>query len=228
MKRTTLTRPDRAITVTSFVRDKGGPAEPKTISGQNSGCIPPFTRGGYIHPHFPLQQEEKKSTKLSELLAGAESLSPSERKELLARLSLFSLKPTPRQDDRELEMWTQAVYSALERAVGAGSGGGGGPMVLRRLLSASKNWGATQDFMATPGLRELDVGARQSVYMLLAEILVGHAKQLAQHIGAPLGPKFVANCSADVGALFESAFPGYLSSGLVGLVARRRVAGGHH
>lgn len=118
-------------------------------------------------------------------------------------------------------MWAAAAYTAMVEAIGAGVGAAHGPLVLKRHLAAASNWAKVCDFMRASGLDKLEVTQRQSVYSMLAELVVARAVSVARAVRAPLTPKFVADRAADIAAIFDLAYPGYLASGLAPMVAAR-------
>ena len=75
--------------------------------------------------------------------------------------------------------------------------------------------------MADAKLDKLAVPERQSVYNLLADLVVRHAHGISMRSAAPLSPKLVANCSNNVASIFDKAFPGYVRAGLAHIVARQ-------
>jgi hypothetical protein len=78
--------------------------------------------------------------------------------------------------------------------------------------------------MADSGLDKLKVVERQSVYMMLARLVIDKAKYVASSSNATLGPRLVGTCAANIAGVFDAAFPGYLASGLAHLVAKQLVA----
>lgn len=76
-------------------------------------------------------------------------------------------------------------------------------------------------FMADAKFDQLKVAERQSVYALLAQMVVTQAQAISRNGYAPLGPKLVANCSQNIAGLFDQNFPGYLRAGLAHIVARQ-------
>lgn len=151
-------------------------------------------------------------TVVEQLLEAADKLPPAARKQLLDHLALKST--TEQHDPRDVDMWSGAVYEALQRALGASGGSLGGPMTVKRAVGATSSFGFIRDFVADAGLADAAVMEKQAFYKLLARLLVNHAADVARHVGAPLSVKFVANNSVNVAAVFERSFPGYLRSGL--------------
>lgn len=166
---------------------------------------------------------EGEKSKLSQLLDLAATLSAGDRKQLLDQLALDQLVTSERNlaDSRDVDMWLRSIGTALQAALGGGSGTAYPPMVLKRTIGSLQNWEHVERFMHVAGLAELTVLKRQQAYNLLADLLVKHAIEIAGHTGAPLGPKLVANCVGTVGALFDRAFPGYLRAGMAGAVIDR-------
>lgn len=230
MKRVMLTRPDRSTSTTAYVR--GVPLlKPASIGVSSKGLgVKPTTPhptpiGGWGGGgDSPIKEEEKNQVSLSSVLDLVDKLPASERKTLLARLALTSQTQENKQS-RDQDLWAQAVYEALQRALGSGDGAAQGPAMIRRVLGASSAWAPVSDFMTSSRLQNLSVTERYSVYTLLARLVVDYAHKLANRIGAPLGAKLVGTCAVNVSSLFDNAFPGYVQSGLAHIVARQLAAG---
>lgn len=160
---------------------------------------------------------------VGDLLAQASTLTTAERKELLARLSLGDQEAG---DSREVDMWSAAVYEALVKAAGQGAGAVPGPAIIKRLVSPPSAWKPVADFMETSKLSRLSVSERRSVYGLLARLVVEEAEDFCHWSHAPLGPKVVVQRSRHIAGTVDHAFPGYLRSGLMPVVARSLCRGG--
>jgi hypothetical protein len=193
------------------------------------GVIYPPKGGVIYNPHpftppaDPVPQKELFKTNLEQVQHLASTLTPKEKKELLATLALEA-QPIKVKDSRDLTMWAGCVLSSLEQEIGAAGSPGSGPLVFERLISAGSGWAAVQRFMVASKMQELKVIERQGVYHLLSTLLVKHAKQVSRHTSVPLTPRFLATCSANIGSIFDAAFPGYMASGLAHIVAKRMLA----
>ena len=153
------------------------------------------------------------------LLAQVLELPNAVRKQLLDKIQLAVLTDAAANDkDRDLVMWTEAVYQRFVSGEQGSIAGGAGPLHFRKLLATSTAWPPVQDFMHTARLHELPVVDRQAVYHMLADVLVNHVREVAEHTGAALSPKMVANCTHLLRGAFESNFPGYVEAGLVKVV----------
>ena len=223
MAKVQLTRPERKQGSTDdYVKQRRG-----VITGPPSP--PPKGRGGVpVGPLFPAlskkEEKEKHSTDaLASVLDQVNQLTPEQQKELLANLALKS-QTAPSKHDRELEMWLVAVYGGLEEAIGGGGRGLSGPANVKRLLASSSSWGSVKNFMQTSNLASLSVTERQSIYVLLAKLVIDNARWISRKAGMPMSAKLVANCAVNVAGIFEQAFPGYLESGLALLVARQLIS----
>ncbi len=210
-----LVRPQREVTSYVKKKESGGQLpHPPTfpLKGKGvGGCSP---AGSVV---------EKEENQLNGVLALVDQLSASDRKLLLAKLALRS--QTARSDQpRDLDMWVQAVYDELVSTLGAGDGGGIGPQAIKRVLGSPSSWGPVADFMASSKLDKLPVTERQSVFIMLAKLVIKHARYVAGRSGAPLSAKLVGSISVNMASIFDQAFPGYLASGLAPIVARRLVA----
>lgn len=160
---------------------------------------------------------------VDEILATASQLTAKQRQELLDQLSLVNKMTRSADQDRDLDMWATAVHSALTDCVADGDGSAYGRMVVKQSLAATQNWRPMQEFMEVSRLNELKVVERQSVYHLLADLLVQHARGIASRSGVPLGPKLVGNCAHGIAGVFDQAFPGYVRAGLAKIAARQLV-----
>lgn len=176
------------------------------------------------HPGFSADGKNKQNTaeptSLGDVVAAAKNLSPIERRELLAELALDN-QLASKGAGRDLEMWSGAVSEALEDAIGRSGVSAAGPLVVRRLLSAPSAWSPVEEFMVRSKMQELTVSERNSVYLLLARLLVARCREIGRHTSAPLTPKFVAGQAPTIGAVFDAAFPGYAQAGLARFVAKR-------
>ena len=212
--RVMLTRPrrnyDGGASVTSSNKKEKSPGD--------TTPLPPLFRGRGEGGCLPQAGGENKN--VADLVASASTLSEEQRRELVALLSLdLSSKPTTA--DRDIEMWATAVHEALQEALGGALGSTVGVLAVKRVVGAHKAFEPVAEFMKRSRLGENQVRERLSVYRLLAELLVAHARKLARYNGAPLSLKLVANCTGSVAGVFDAAFPGYLAAGLAPIVAAR-------
>lgn len=145
-------------------------------------------------------------------------LSKEQRQDLLDLLALENVQGV---GGRELDMWSAAVATALEDAIGASGGAAYGQMLCKRQLGSSSTWKPIEAFMRTSGLIDLVVVERQAVYNLLARLIVDAAGYSARRSGAPLSLKLTASHTGQVNGIFERAFPGYLAAGLAYVVAKQ-------
>lgn len=209
MRRHTLAPPERKPREGQVYRK-----EKEESQGTPPLPSPPFREGGGEGVTPGVVSEIKKLTA---------TLNPSQRATLLAELSLQATQ-SDNGSIRDLDMWSQSVYAALVGANGGLAGGVPGPAVVKRSLASSGTWSIVRGFMSDSKLDLLKVTERQSVYDMLAQMVVKNAVYVSRKSGAPLSPKLVANCSTNVASLFEQSFPGYVRSGLAHIVARRLTA----
>jgi hypothetical protein len=167
-----------------------------------------------------VSKEKKGNVSLADLLEQADKLPATEKKTLLAHLALKD-QDRGTEVSRDQDMWAQAVYEALARAIGHEGGAGQGPALIKRTLSVSSVWSPIAKFLMASHLADLNVTERQSVLILIARLVTEHAQYVARKSGAPLSAKLVGSCSAHVASIFDNAFPGYLASGLAPIVARQ-------
>jgi hypothetical protein len=204
-------------------------------TGQNKGFggrgYTPSIEGGNISPSAPtpipefVQNSKQEKNEVAEILAKIKNLDKSSRRKILAHLALDSTKSTLEGKDRDLDMWSLSLYSALKAHEGSESIEGSGPLVLKRLIAASKSFEKVTDFMEASGLSKLKVVEIQSAYGLLATLLIKYAKKIATHSNLVVTSKFVINCSSNIAAVFEQAYPGYVANNLAIVVARQHAAG---
>lgn len=180
---------------------------------------PPYREGGGA----PVLPQAATEDQLDDLVAG---LTASQQKQLLDKLALAQYRPAKltKDETRDLDMWTQAIYAALVDALGGSVASAGGPLILKRLLAVPSSWTPVQAFMRDSQLEQLDVKGRMVSYQTLATLLVEHCKGVAYYLQTPLTPKFVANNCGQLGGVFENAFPGYVANGLARVIATRRLA----
>jgi hypothetical protein len=213
MKRVTLTRPVRsgASYVKPSEQGTTTPPSPLPFRGEEGEGVPPRRQN-------EMKKEKTEHISLDDLI---NSLTASERKEMLAKLALAAQPTSVDGQIRDTDMWAQAVYEALVASQAVGGGGLPGPMLVKRILSGSGSWTSVAGFMKVSKMDTLKVTERQSVYMMLAKLVVDQATYVSREQHIPMSTKLVANCAVNVGGLFEQSFPGYLGSGLALIVARR-------
>ena len=231
MKRVMLTRPVRPAT--SYVRASSKSStqgfnsevkeDPKR-SSRKPPYIPPL-KGGIVYKGSLAGGAERKENKatLEQAVDLASQLTPSERRQLLAKLALTAGALDIAQS-RDVDMWSVAVQTGLQAAHGGGDSPALGPALVKRTVGSSQAWGPVDSFMRNNGLDKLQVSHRQSVYMLLAKLVIERAQDVASYTNQPLSAKLVGTCSANVAGVFDKAFPGYIAAGLVPLVAKQLVA----
>ena len=217
MKRTILTRPLR--TAPSYVKE----VDPKKTQNHPGLYISKDIDNRPGDPKKIKDKKDKTHVSLADLLSLADQLPATERKTLLAHLALRGQTDESGQT-RDKDMWAHAVYNEIVRAFGADGGAGQGPALVKRTLSATAVWAPVADFMRASKLDALTVTERQSVYGMLAKLVVEQALYVARNIGAPLGVKLVANAASNMAAIFDRSFPGYLQAGLAPIVARQLVS----
>lgn len=213
-KRVMLTRPTyRGHGVTRASVD---PGEQAGLRKDTPHPPPPYREGGRGGA-LPAAVEVKT---LQELLVLANKLPAAEKQQLLDHLALQA-QTAPSASERDVDMWSVAIHEALQHALGEAGGALGGPILVKRVVGSPSSWKPVDAFMRASKMADLQVRERQSVYGLLADLLVKHARYVARKSGAPLSPKLVGNCTGSISGVFDAAFPGYLEAGLAPIVARR-------
>jgi hypothetical protein len=169
------------------------------------------------------EKEKEKTPEITDpeqLSSLIDSLSPQQQKQLLDLLALKASTPDA-GEARDLEMWSGAIYDALQKALGHAGGAMGGPLAVKRSCGAPSAWAPVRDFLNASGLAKLEVRHRLSTYRVIADLVVAHASRVSKRTGAPLSPRLVCNCMGSVAGIFNAAFPGYLEAGLACVVARQ-------
>ncbi len=223
MKRVTLSRPTRGAGVVAYVAPKNNKKNAQSKEAPISPSKGGINIGGFL-PMAGTEVEKKEATDLDSLLKLADQLKPADRKQLLARLALADGNANV-GSERDIDMWAQAIYAGLVAAIGHQDGAGQAPMVIKRTMAARSAWGPVADFMASSKLDTLKVVERQAVYGMLAKLVIEKAAYVSQKSGAPLSAKLVSNLTPNIAAIFDGAFPGYLQSGLVRVIAKRLTSG---
>lgn len=225
-----MSTPRRRVSFTRPARKPDASEVSETVSDENAvgvekrvPPIPPSKEGGRIGGSFPAAgkagKEKKKAEDVGDLLVRILGLPKDKRKELLARVSLAEASGSGKT--RDVDMWSDAVYTALVRVLGGPDAVGVGPLPLRRLLGARSSWSAVEQFMESSRAMGLKVPHRLAVYHMLAGLLVSDARRRARFAGVPMTARFVANAAPNIAAVFDAAFPGYAAAGLAPLVAQR-------
>jgi hypothetical protein len=218
MKRVILARPLRSAT--PYVRT----AKKEEVVGNTHPTPPPPSphrgRGGGGGITRAASHVDTENQSVDDLLASIQHLPANQRKELLAKLSL-NAQTLPSGEARDVDMWAGALYEAIVAANGGDGGGLGGPAQIKRLVAVPSAWANVANFMESSHLDQLTVTERQSVYGMLASLVVTNARYVARKSRIPLTGKLVANCATNVAGIFAQSFPGYLESGLALLVAKR-------
>lgn len=227
-KRVTLTRPVYSRPgVTRRVVGVPAPEDQEKAAAQRvngEGEIPPH-RGG-LPPQFSRTpvKEGKEVVQVASLLEQANQLTKTERQQLLDQLALTNQLTASAASNRDVEMWSQAITDALAEVIGGEAGGDYGVMLVKRVLGSTICWRPVERFMQSSKLAELRVVERQSIYHMLARLLVKHAAYVSRRSGAPLSPKLVGSCVGSLPGVFEQNFPGYLAAGLAPMVAKQMQA----
>jgi hypothetical protein len=224
----TLTRPELPARSYDFSKpeEAKGDGEAGAEKTKNAGEITPHHTPQFIGGVGGLSRSgTKKQTKTGPdpdaVLADLLALSAADRRDLLARLALAE-KEAKGGKGREVEMWSGAVYDALEAALGSASGVGAGRAHMRRLLADPSSWGPVASFWQQTGLGGLRVVEQQACWNLLAGLLVQHAARVSKRTGSALTPRYVASMAANLVSIFDASFPGYLSSPrLIAVMARQ-------
>lgn len=152
----------------------------------------------------------------------AETMTTAELKKEVDRLALIlRQRQQPDKQDRDLGIFADAVYTKINEVLGGAITGNVGPLSIRQLFQSAETWGPILAFLEQAGYLTMTPAEKVAVYGYLAELVVRHAYTVSKRSRAPMSPKLVANCSGNLGGLFEREFPGYLRRGHAGIVARR-------
>lgn len=220
MKRTMLVRPVLSERSTSYVRQVE-PTKNQLKTGKVVPLIPPLIRGYDIKgQNRTVLETEKKEADLASILELSNTLSAADKKTLLAHLALDAQKQAS-APDRDRDMWSRAVYEELLGAFNREGGAAQGAVLVKRSLTTSSAWAPIESFMQSNHLDALTVVQRQAIYVLLAKLLVESAQFISRRGRAPLSAGLVGSCAVNIASIFDTAFPGYISAGLVHLVAKQ-------
>ena len=204
-----LTRPLRNSPVNSVIKSKNQVTKilrgvPPSIEGVST----PLTFNGVV---------EKKADHILDLMA---KLSPTERKQILAKLALTT-QLDQNHGDRDRSMWATAVYNELARLQSGVGGGLGGPAVIKRVVASPSAFEPVNQFMEASKLSELTVTERQAAYNTLAGLVIANCHYVARKSGIPMSAKLVGSVATNVAGIFDQSFPGYVASGLAKIVVKR-------
>lgn len=221
-RRVILVRPE--YTRPAYQRKDHTDTTPRSSEAGKTGTPTPLYRGGMGGPrNTPADAcQEENENSAEKLLEMFRTLPQQQRKLFLDQAAAAQLLDSANTEAaRDVQMWSAAVYDALCAAVGGPGAINLGPLSVKKVLGAATAFAPVASFMAVGGMDKLPVVDRQAVYVLLADLLVKHAKGIARHTGTPLALKLVANCTNNIAGVFDNAFPGYLQAGLAPLVARQ-------
>lgn len=166
------------------------------------------------------KEAETRTARLNHLL---DEMTAAERIEALDRLALRNQLTAKSAANVDLDMWAEAIKTALGDTIGTPEGQYG-VMLVKRLLAPSANWRPVESFMASSKLCRLQRTERLAVYHMLARLLVEDADRFCDWSGVPMSARIVAQRTDLLAGVFEAAFPGYLASGLAPLVARQMMS----
>lgn len=167
-----------------------------------------------------LLNRKKLVASVDDVLTLASSLTQQQQQLLLSSLVL-RLQASKAKDTRDVDMWSQAVHMALQSTRTRTGDTVQGPLVIKRALSRSSAWTPVAAFMSSNGLDQLSVTQRQSMYLMLAKLVVSKAQYIARKGGAPMSANLVASVGMNMASIFDQAFPGYLENNLALLVAQQ-------
>ena len=221
-RRVILVRPE--YTRPAYTRLVHTDTTPAASEAEKTGTPTPLYRGGMGGPQNTTasDHQQKEENNIQALLDQFLTLPQQQRKLFLDQAAAAQLLDSANTEAaRDVQMWSVAVYDALCAAVGGPGAINLGPLSVKKVLGAATAFAPVASFMSVGGMDTLPVVDRQAVYVLLADLLVKHAKGIARHTGTPLALKLVANCTNNVAGVFDNAFPGYLQAGLAPLVARQ-------
>ena len=149
------------------------------------------------------------------------TLNKADKQALLDRLALENQLTAAVVQNKDLDMWSEAILKALEETIGQWVGHSYGLTLVKRSMGTSSSWRPVELFMKNSKLQELTSAERQSAYFMLARLLVERADDQTEFVGAPLTLKYIAGQTGNLAAIFDRSFPGYLAAGLAKIVARQ-------
>jgi hypothetical protein len=214
-KKVVLGTSNRPSPSKGYARQRIGIGEdlPKKVANSKFGGVSPSLRGEPTPPHFSENESE-------EIITAWRQLNRMQQRAMLAKMSLELQQGPSAEESRDVDLWSDAVYSALRDAIGPSDASGHGPQVVRRLMGASSAWAPVAEFITNGRLDKLRPAERMAVFGLLAKLLVARAKRVAARADIPLSAKLVAQNTPHIAGIFDNAFPGYLANGLIGSVSR--------
>jgi hypothetical protein len=197
----------------------------KTLKQSGKGIeTPPIRSIGRGVSPIPDPGTRKDNTQNLDIEQQALGMSKAERQQLLDRLSL-SLQ-SENEATRDSTMWCASVVKALQARLGAGGASAYGPALAKSIVGAVKPFAPIAEFILDVGLDAFHVVERQAALNFLAEMVVADAASFTSHVGMPLTLKIVAQRAAHVRAIFDRAFPSYLSAGLGKIIFRQMASRG--
>lgn len=125
------------------------------------------------------------------------------------------------KSDPDLDYMSIRLRNELNSRVGDSDRGEWGSMVFKPLLARSSSWAPIRRFVADSRLGTLTKNERLAVFGCLAEQIVDEAVRIASITNQPLTPRLVVSQCANVHAIIDAAFPGYLRCRVFMAVARR-------
>lgn len=143
------------------------------------------------------------------------------KKQLDALALVYQERQKPGSQDRDVGLFSDAVHQKLDELLAGNITGNVGPLAIRELFRVPGTWGPILAFLERTGYVALPPAEKAVIYGFLADLVVRHAYSVSRRSRAPMSPKLVANCSGNLGSLFDREFPGYLRAGLAKLVAKR-------
>lgn len=158
---------------------------------------------------------------LDTLIEKTSTLTKAERQALLDHLALQTQLSAKSATDPDIEMWSVAIKTALDDAIGSEGGDSYGSILVKRSMASPASWRPVESLMRASKLSDEDKNVRQSVYLLLAKLLVEHCLERSHYVGVPMGIKYVSQQTSSIRGLFENSFPGYLAAGLAPMIARQ-------
>lgn len=147
-------------------------------------------------------------------------LTRKQSQELLDQLALRMRLTDEKRFNPDLESWSASVHAELNSRLSSEQAYG--LMMVRATLGERENWQPIERLMQSSNLSKRTPAQRKSFYMLLAELLVDHAKHEGRKHAHGLTLRNVARCCVDIASIFDWSFPGYLASGLAYIVAEQR------
>lgn len=209
--------PSTRPTYTKKTIRKSTTSKSPVIAKRDPPSLPPIGGGGGpLFDHFDGSNENH----IKELKLFLRKLPKSLKKELSDFLLWETASASSKNVDRELNLWVDSILFYLRTIL---------PSTSDKIMpknpiykSFVESHREVSAFCAGSDVPVMTIYQRALLYNILAELLVKYSAALARKHKFPLSLKYVLQSSSRIPGLFDSAYPGYLRSGLLLMVLKSR------